>query len=61
MISATSPSVGRKQVNFEAMPGRFPDGTKARIERAKAPGESSSDFLRAAVENELQRREKPQH
>lgn len=50
--------MGRKQVNFEAIPGRFPEGTKGRIAAVLEDGESQSDFLRAAVERELKRRER---
>ena len=55
-ISATPRRVGRKQVNFESMAGRFPDGTFARMDKALAEGETRSDLLRVALERELQRR-----
>ncbi len=35
-ISATPPRVGRKQVNFDNMPGRFPEGTFARMDAEAA-------------------------
>jgi metal-responsive CopG/Arc/MetJ family transcriptional regulator len=50
--------MGRKQINFEVMPGRFPAGTMKRIDRVLSEGEKRSDLLRAAVEVELQRRER---
>ena len=50
--------VGRKKTNFEQMPARFPDGTLERIDAALDPDENRADFLRAAVERELKRRER---
>ena len=54
--------MGRKQINEEALPGRFPKGTLARIESVLEEGEPRAAFLRDAVERELERREgfKPQ-
>lgn len=49
--------MGRKKVNFEQIPGRFPDGTRAQIEAALRPHESQSDFLREAVKREIERRQ----
>lgn len=54
----TSPSVGRPKINHDAIPGRFPEGTKARIDAVRYEGESQSDFLRDAVDRELTRRER---
>jgi hypothetical protein len=50
-------SVGRPKLNFDLMPGRFPEGTFARIDAVRREGENRSDFLKAAVEAELKRRE----
>jgi hypothetical protein len=50
--------MGRKQINFEALPGRFPAGTMKRIDRVLSEGEKRSDLLRTAVEGELKRRER---
>lgn len=50
--------MGRAKINFEAIPGRFPEGTKDRIDAVLEDGENQSDFLRAAVERELKRRER---
>lgn len=50
--------VGRKQINHEQMPARLPAGTITRIVAVLLPSESKSDFLRAAVEAELTRRER---
>jgi hypothetical protein len=41
----------------EDMQARFPKGTFARIAALLAPYEDRTDFVRAAVEQELQRRE----
>lgn len=58
VISDTPPRVGRRKVNYEGAPGRFPEGTLARIEAVLQPGEKQADFLRDAVEAELTRRER---
>ena len=58
MISVTPRRMGRKQINHEQTPARFPEGTLARIDAVLANGEKRSDFIREAVENELDRREK---
>lgn len=50
--------VGRKKINDEQTPARFPEGTLRRIDSALMPGEKRSDFIREAVENELTRRER---
>lgn len=57
MISATSARVGRKQINHEQTPARFREGTLARIDAALSDKEKRSDFIRVAVEKELERRE----
>lgn len=58
VISDTRPTVGRPKINEEAAPGRFPAGTLARIKAVLRDGENQSDFIRAAVAEELKRREK---
>lgn len=50
--------VGRKQINHEQMPARFPAGTMARMDAALEGGENRADLLRMAVERELKRRER---
>lgn len=50
--------MGRKKINDEQMPARFPAGTLARIDAVLADGEKRSDLLREAVERELKRRER---
>lgn len=51
-------AMGRKQINAEAMPGRFPEGTLARMDAVLEDKESRGAFLREAVERELKRRER---
>jgi hypothetical protein len=53
--------MGRRQINFEKMPARFPAGTMTRMDAVLAPdGETRTDLLREAVERELRRRERRQ-
>ena len=47
---------GRPKTNFEQMPARFPEGTLTRIDAVRGPEETRTDFLRVAVENEIQGR-----
>lgn len=57
-ISATSAPVGRPRINHEQTPARFAAGTLARISEALEPGENRTDFIKRAVERELERRGK---
>jgi len=50
--------MGRKKINDEQTPARFPAGTLARIDAALDEGEKRSDLMRTAVEKELKRRER---
>jgi hypothetical protein len=50
--------MGRKRINDEQTPARFPAGTLSRIDAALADGENRSDLIREAVERELRRRER---
>lgn len=50
--------MGRKQINHEQMPARFPEGTLARMDAVLDEGEKRSDLIREAVERELKRRER---
>jgi hypothetical protein len=50
--------VGRKRINEEQMPARFPLGTIERIDRVLSEKEKRADFVRDAVARELARREK---
>lgn len=50
--------MGRKRQWEEDMQARFPAGTFARIEKVLDEDEDRTDFVRAAVAKELQRREK---
>jgi hypothetical protein len=55
--SAIPLRVGRKKRWSEDMLARFPEGTFERIEAVLAEREDRTDFVRAAVERELERRE----
>ena len=50
--------MGRKKINDEQTPARFPAGTLARVDAALDEGEKRSDLIRQAVERELKRRER---
>jgi hypothetical protein len=50
--------MGRKRINEEQTPARFPAGTLERIDAVLEDGEKRSDLIRNAVERELKRREK---
>jgi hypothetical protein len=50
--------MGRKKLWGEDMQARFPEGTFARIEAVLEESEDRTDFVRAAVERELKRRER---
>lgn len=56
--SPSAASVGRPKINEEQTPARFPSGTLARIDAALGEKEKRSDFIREAVERELDRRQK---
>lgn len=56
LVSSMPRRMGRKQINHEQTPARFPEGTLARIDAVLADGEKRSDFIREAVERELERR-----
>ena len=57
MVSAISARVGRKRINAEFMSARFREGTFVRIDAHRIPHESRADFIRKAVEAELDRRD----
>jgi hypothetical protein len=50
--------MARKLKYVEAMVARFPQGVFARIAAVLAPTEDRADFVRAAVDRELNRRER---
>jgi hypothetical protein len=50
--------MGRKKRWAEDMQARFEEGTFDRIEAVLSDGEDRTDFVRAAVERELRRRER---
>jgi len=60
LVADTPPRVGRIRINDpeEKVTARFPSGTLARIKAVLDPKEPQSEFLRKAVESELDRREK---
>lgn len=58
MISPIPAAVGRKQINHEQLPARFPEGTRAAIDSVMRPHEGYAGFLREAVEHEIARRRK---
>ena len=58
VISPMTARVGRRRINQEQMPARFPAGTLARIDAVLDEGEKRADLLRKAVEREIERREK---
>jgi hypothetical protein len=55
---ATGSRVGRKMEFPDKCIAALPPQTFARIKAASKPGEDRTDFIRAAVEAELKRREK---
>jgi hypothetical protein len=50
--------VGRKRINDEQTPARFPAGTLARLDAVLGKGEKRADLLREAVRREIERRER---
>lgn len=59
MVADTPPRVGRNRINDpdEKVTARFRKGTLARIKTALEAKEPQSQFIREAVERELERRE----
>jgi hypothetical protein len=53
-----SKQMGRKKINDEQTPARFPEGTLNRIANTLSNGETQAAFIRSAVERELKRRER---
>lgn len=56
-ISSNIRPVGRKRINDETTPARFPKGTLERIDDLLADKEKRADFIREAVDREIRRRE----
>jgi len=50
--------VGRKRINVEQLPARFRGGTMARIDAVRREKENRAEFVRVAIERELERRER---
>jgi hypothetical protein len=57
VVSDTPTRVGRKKRWSEDMQARFPDGTFERIAAVLKENEDRTDFVRRAVERELERLE----
>lgn len=57
-ISGIAPRMGRPKLNFDKMPGRFPEGTFARMDAVRDDGETRTAFVQDAVEREIKRRER---
>jgi hypothetical protein len=57
-ISGIAPRMGRPKLNFDKMPGRFPEGTFARMDGVREVGETRTAFVQEAVEREIKRRER---
>ena len=55
--SRSGSSVGRPKINEEQTPARLRAGTLARIDAVLGEKEKRSDFIREAVEREIERRE----
>ena len=58
VVSDTPASVGRPRINGEQTMARFREGTLGRIKAVLGDKERQSDFIREAVEDALDRREK---
>jgi hypothetical protein len=52
------PGMGRKQINHEQTPARFPEGTLDRMDAVLEEGENRASFIRVAVERLLKLRER---
>jgi len=50
--------MGRPRLNFDVMPGRFPQGTFARLDAVRRDDETRTAFVQEAVEREIKRRER---
>lgn len=57
-IAATPQRMGRKKQWAEDMQARFAEGTFERIAAVLEDGEDRTDFVRAAVEREIEARER---
>lgn len=60
LISSIVRPVGRRKINDEQMPARFPEGTLARIDAVLGGKEKRADLVREAVDREIARRERAQ-
>lgn len=58
VVSDTRPAVGRPKINGEQTMARFREGTLDRIKAVLTEKEKQSDFIREAVEDALEKRER---
>jgi hypothetical protein len=58
MVSGENDGMGRTHINDQSMTARFPEGTFERIDGVRVKAESRAEFIRAAVDREIRRREK---
>lgn len=58
LVSTIIRPVGRRRINEEQMPARFPAGTLERMDAVLAEKEKRADLIREAVDRELKRRER---
>lgn len=56
--TAASQARGRKKINYEQMPARFPEGTFARLDAVLKPAETRTDLIRDAVDAVIVSRER---
>ena len=56
-LKVTKVQTGRPRQWQEDMVARFSKGTFARMDALRRPGEARTEFIREAVDHELQRRE----
>ena len=54
---SSAKGVGRPKINQEQTPARLAAGTLARIDALLSDKEKRSDFIREAIEREIERRE----
>lgn len=65
LISTKTDGMGRRKKNFDKMAAGFAAGVFVRMDKLLRKDETRKDFVREAVEREMQRREQektsPQH
>jgi hypothetical protein len=53
--------MGRPRINLEETPARFPAGTLKRLDSLLQEGERRANFIRLAVQREMERRRRPNY